>query len=74
MKEPHGEIGDNFNKIGEGRNAEQFQGRVAELIESDFGLAIVKHTQTCNVCRNLQIAMGQIITEHIKELGEFKFD
>ena len=63
----HGEIGDNWTKISEGRDDEQMQGHLAELCESDLGLLLIEHSKKCSVCRNLQIMLGDIIVTHAKE-------
>lgn len=72
MVESFGEIGDNWVKISEGRNSEEFQNHAINLMSSDVGLKIIKHSQVCSVCRNLQIMIGDIIIQHINEFEKIE--
>ena len=70
MKAPHGKIGDDWDKIHGDRNTPEIQEKLIDLCQSDFVAQMLEHTKICSVCRNLNIAVSQIIFEHIKEFGK----
>ena len=64
-----GKIGDDWDKIHGDKNTKEIQQRLANLSQTDLIAKMLEHTKICSVCRNLNIAISQVITEHMKEFN-----